>query len=345
MIRDMAARIISLVFACALAIVALGCAFGPRASVWAAGGLVAAGFLALCNTMPWLYRADAYYVEPENAAVRWPEARTLRSFKGNDRLLFCLHGFPSTPADFRKVEAVATERGWDLFAPLLPGCGTDPEDIKSTNWAQFIACARDHWMEQRPLYRRVCLVGSSVGGSFCLSLAREFCADPALAPGAVATIGSPAVLNAFLRYGLVRSPLLYAARFLGAFIPSLGAGLPDPARPGEDGDGDWKGYLGVYPRQAYSLQVGLREMERNLGAVTCPALICHATSDRVVSFANAAIIAGGLGSDRIEAYIANMNAFGHARHNLLLYDSQRDRVWKRILDFFDDVGSDHAESG
>ena len=42
-----------------------------------------------------------------------------------------------------------------------------------------------------------------------------------------------------------------------------------------------------------------------------------------------------LGSGDIEAYVANMNGFKHMKHNLVLYDSQRDKVWKRILDFFE----------
>ncbi len=335
------------------------------AAIAALLALVAVGF---ANTLPWFYRPKKAYAPLDPARVRWPDALPLESFKGSDRLLFCVHGFPSTPSDFRKLEKQSNERGWDMYAPLLPGCGTAWQDILATSWEQYLAFISERWRELRPRYRHVCLVGSSLGGSLALALAEELAeelaekaekaeAGPAEVPGgegdaglsaaagsigpdALATIGSPAVLNALLRHGLMRSPLIYLARFMGAFIPSIGAGYPDPERAGEDGDGDWKGYIGVYPRQTYTLQLGLRAMERRLGLIRCPALICHARGDRIVSFANAGIVARGLGSARVERYDADMGGFRHAQHNLLLYDSQRERAWERILGFFESALAD-----
>ena len=299
--------------------------------------LVALGLAAigLWNTTPVLFKPDPRYAATQPERVRWPEARPIEPSGKHRRLVFCIHGFPSTPSDFRKIVAASEARGWDVAAPLLPGCGTEPKDFLSTEWSQYLAAVRDEWARLRPRYESACLVGTSMGGSLALALAAETCADPAHAPAGVATIGSPAVLNAWLRYGLVMHPLIYLSRMLGAIIPSIGAALPDPARKGEDGDGDWKGYLGIYTRQTYSLQVGLRDMERRLPAVTCPALVCHARGDRMVDFRNASIIMARLGSGDIEAYVANMNGFKHMKHNLVLYDSQRDKVWKRILDFFE----------
>lgn len=310
-------------------------ALGPMVPVVFAMVALAAFAIGLWNTTPILYRPDARYKKTAPERLRWPEAAPVLASGRQRRLILCVHGFPSTPADYRKVMALSEARGWDLAAPLLPGCGSAPADLLSTGWSQYLAALRDEWTTLRPRYDSLCLVGTSMGGSLALALASELCHDPATAPAAIATIGSPAVLNAWLRYGLMPHPLLYLARMLGAIVPSIGAALPDPARKGEDGDGDWKGYLGVYPRQAYSLQVGLREMERRLPLVRCPALICHARGDRMVDFRNAAILANRIGANDIEGYVANMDDFGHMRHNLMLYDSQRDRVWKRILDFFE----------
>ncbi len=321
--------------------------------------LVAVG---LANTLPWFYAPKKAYAPSDPARVRWPDALPLESFKGNDRLLFCVHGFPSTPSDFRKLEKPSNERGWDMYAPLLPGCGTAWQDILDTSWEQYLAFIGDRWRELRPRYRHVCIVGASLGGSLALALAEELAderaAKPAgqaggaglsaapgsISPDALATIGSPAVLNALLRHGLVRSPLIYLSRFMGAFIPSIGAGYPDPERAGEDGDADWKGYIGVYPRQTYTLQLGLRAMERRLGLVRCPTLVCHARGDRIVPFANAGIVARGLGSARVERYDADMGGFKHAQHNLLLYDSQRERAWERILGSFESALADGRQA-
>jgi esterase/lipase len=193
----------------------------------------------------------------------------------------------------------------------------------------------DTWRRLRPRYDQACIVGISMGGALTLGLAEEACADPAMAPLAITTIGAPAVLNSWYKYGLITSPLIYFARILGKIVPSMGTGYPDPLRDEEDGGGEWKGYTGIFTRQTHSLQLGMREVERNLPRITCPALVCHGRGDRIVDFRNAGIIMSRLGSSDIEAYIANMDKFCHNRHNLLLYESQRERLWARILEFFD----------
>jgi carboxylesterase len=308
---------------------------GPAALAFAAGFALLAVAVGLWNTLPVMYTQHPEYKPTPREQLHWPEAAPIEPSGRHRRLIFGVHGFPSTPADFRRLVDVCDARGWDLAAPLLPGCGTAPNDLLGTEWSQYLAMVRDTWAAIRPRYDHACIVGISMGGALSLALAEETCADPALAPGAIATIGAPAVLNAWYRHGLVTSPLIYLARTLGAVVPAMGIGYPDPDREREDGAGAWKGYSGTYTRQTHSLQLGMRSTERHLPEVTCPALVCHARGDKIVDFRNAGIICSRLGSKDIEAYIANMDEFGHNRHNLLAYDSQRDRVWNRILDFFE----------
>jgi carboxylesterase len=289
----------------------------------------------LWNTTPFLFKPRPAYILPSPEKVRWPEALPIQPAGRHRRLILCVHGFPSTPADFRKILAVSDARGWDVAAPLLPGCGTEPKDILATEWSQYLAAVTDIWDRLRPNYDEACMVGISMGGALVLALAEATCADPARAPLAMSTVAAPITLNAWTRHGIVKSPLLYAARFLGPIVPSIGAAFPDPDRVGEDGDNDWKGYLGTYTKQSYTLQVGMRAVERRLPQVTCPILVCHARGDRMVDFRNAGILMSQVGSNDIEAYTANMDQFRHKQHNLLAYDSQRDRVWSRILDFFE----------
>lgn len=317
-------------------IVGLAMASFGMGAVWMTLGL--AGLVlafVLWNTTPLLFKPRPAYVPPSPERVHWPEALPIEPTGRHRRLILCVHGFPSTPADFRKLLAVSDARGWDIASPLLPGCGTAPADLLATEWSQYLAAVTDTWNRLRPRYDEACVVGISMGGALSLALAEATCADPALAPLALATVAAPVVLNAWARHGIVKSPLLYAARFLAPIMPAIRAAYPDPDRIGEDGDTDWKGYLGTYTRQSYTLQVGMRAVERALPAVTCPILVCHARGDRMVDFRNAGIIMSQVGSSDIEAYTANMDQFRHRQHNLLAYDSQRDRVWSRILDFFE----------
>lgn len=305
-----------------------------------ASGLLALVALAFAfSTTRAFHRPGAAYSRPEPSRLRWPEAAPVESFRGHDRLLFCAHGFPSTPADFRKLAELSHELGWDLYAPLLPGCGTDWRDILSTDWEQYLALATDDFRRLAPRYGRVCAAGTSMGGSLLLAMEGRLAASGEPGPDAIATVGSPAVVNALLRHGVVMNPLAYFARAVGLFLPAIKPGYPDPGREGEDGDGDWKGYLGSYPRQAYSIAMGLRDMERRLASTRCPVLVMHARGDRIVPMRNALILAAGLGRSPAELILLDMPGATHAMHNLILYDSVRERVWRRILAFFES-GSD-----
>ena len=270
-----------------------------------------------------------------SAPVYHPDAEPFHERAGNDRLLFCVHGFPSTPGDFHRTWPLVKARGWDMAGPLLPGCGTHPRDLLATSWWDYLEHVKTEYIRLRKEYKTVCLVGSSMGGSLALAAAEEFCGSPELRPHGLATIGSPAVVNAYFRHGIVMNPLGYAARVLGWFIPSIGAAFEDPSRVGEDGDGNWKGYIGTYPRQAWTLQAGLSQMEKRLPEIDCPVFISHARYDKVVPHRNSFVMAEGVSSKQSHLYMANMDEFGHARHNLVLYDSQREKVWKAILDFFE----------
>lgn len=311
------------------------CRWGPPVLLWAASVSAAAAAFLYWNLKPPPPRTRFVLPPPADAdRLLHPDAAPLAQLKGHRDLLFCVHGFPATPADFRPFLAEADVLGYDMAAALLPGCGTTPRDLGGQDYDSFLHHVRSEYLRLRPRYERVFLVGQSLGGTLALALAQEYCAVPALAPAALAAIGAPVVLNSLVRHGMVRHPLIYGARFLGIFTAALGARVPDPDREGEDGDRRWLGYEGIYPRIVRSFQARLPEVERKLRRVTCPVLICHARGDRMTDYRNAAILACGVGSDRIETYTANMDRFRHIRHSLLLYDSQRDRVRERILRFF-----------
>lgn len=285
------------------------------------------------------HREDAAYALTDPSRLMVPEAAPISIEAGRDGAVLFLHGFPSSPAHYRDLCACASDAGFDAFAPLLPGHGGEPEDLLKTNFSQYLAFVRDFYLERRPRYREFHLVGSSMGGAYALALAQEFGSGSPLAPSSLSTIGTPLYLFAPGK-GVWSHPLVGLARLLGVFAPSIGAGLPDPAREGQDGDGRWKGYLGLYPRQAYSLMLGLRGIRRRLGLVTCPIYVFHARRDRISGYGNAAAVMRGVGSRLIRHWTANMDAFSHMRHDLLLYDSQRLRVWAELEAFFRECGRD-----
>jgi carboxylesterase len=304
-------------------------------SALCAGAAIAAGVLLFLvfNLTSVFHRENPEYAPTSLSRLRAPEMAPYRREGGNERAVLLVHGFPSSPGHYRDICDQFFAEGYDAFAPLLPGHGTRPSDIHGTNFSQYYAFIRDYYLERRAAYRQFHLVGSSMGGVYSLRLAQEFGDDPRLAPSSVSTIGTPLIFFAPWR-GIWTYPLIGIARAIGAFLPSVGAKDCETDRTGEDGDGRWRGYLGAYPKQAYSLLLGARAARKGLPLVRCPAYVFHARTDRIADYRNASVLMRGLGSPTIRHWAAAMEGFSHMRHDLLLYDSQRYRVLSELLRFF-----------
>ncbi len=280
------------------------------------------------------HRESSEYRKPDLSRLMSPLAAPVEIDRGRGRAVLFLHGYPATPFAFREPCAWADLEGYDAFAPLLPGCGTLPEDFTRVDLSQIYAFARDEYMRIRASRDEVHLVGSSMGGSLALRLAEEFSGTDR-APSSLVTVGSPVVLLSPFE-GVWTYPHAPFARALGWFARSVNARIPESGREGEDGSERWLGYAGIFPRQTHSLILFLRSVRKGLPMIACPYLNMHCRTDRTVSFRNQAIIvrAAGTGNPArrsVKALAADMPGKRHTRHDLFLYDSTRRIAWDAAL--------------
>ena len=91
--------------------------------------------------------------------------------RGRFRGCLLLHGFASSPADFRGVYRALDDAGWDVHAPRLPGHGTSPDELAQVSAPQMREGARRHYRKLRRRYDTVALVGFSMGGLLATGLA------------------------------------------------------------------------------------------------------------------------------------------------------------------------------
>lgn len=85
-----------------------------------------------------------------------------------------LHGFPGSPAEMRPLGEYLAERNITVWAPLLAGLGTIPEDLFGVQWRDWIAGAEAGLLH---LFRRcptIFAVGLSMGGALSFYLAAHF---------------------------------------------------------------------------------------------------------------------------------------------------------------------------
>ncbi len=290
--------------------------------------------LIVLNETSLFHRENPEFTIPENRTFLCDEAAPFHIKTGSEKAVLFVHGFPSTPAVYRWAAGELSKEGWDCAAPLLPGFGTDWHDLISTNYSQWYSYLSEYYRDLRKLYKKLFIVGTSMGGALTLKLAEDFSSDPELAPDGIVTIAAPVFINKIFFKGILKNPGYYFVRTIGWFVKSWKAENVKTESPNNvDGRGRWRGYDGIFPVQTYSLKIGLKKIGRDLERVTVPHLIFHDRGDRTVPFENSLYIAGKVKSPSVELRITRIGPVNHEHHNLLIYDSTRKDVLEGIKNF------------
>ncbi|GAW31385.1 carboxylesterase [Carboxydocella sp. JDF658] len=92
-------------------------------------------------------------------------------FPGNRTGIVLIHGFTGSPGEVEPLGRALAAQGWTVQVPLLPGHGTDVEELARTCWRDWVAAAEKAVVELRQKCDRVYLAGLSMGGLISLYLA------------------------------------------------------------------------------------------------------------------------------------------------------------------------------
>ncbi|WP_070777269.1 carboxylesterase [Brevibacterium sp. HMSC07C04] len=86
--------------------------------------------------------------------------------------ILAVHGFTGSPASMRPLaQALHTATGAPVRVPLLPGHGTDLDDMASSTWEQWCSAVDRTADELRSECSQIVLIGLSMGGALCLHTA------------------------------------------------------------------------------------------------------------------------------------------------------------------------------
>ena len=220
-----------------------------------------------------------------------------------------VHGWTGSPAHLRPLAAVLNEAGYGVVGPLLAGHGTTLEDMVKTGWRDWVRSATEAALEAKAGGGRLHLVGLSMGGIISLLLAPVVDAD------SVTTINAPQVV--WDRRAPLARPYRGSTRIDHGEPP-----IPAPAEVSE------------YQQQYNGTPIGtiaelwdlINAARRNLGKVTCPALVIQSKSDETVRPKSGEIIYDGLGSSR-----KGLVWLERSRHVAVL-DVERDVIADAILE-------------
>ena len=94
-------------------------------------------------------------------------------WKGSDRAVLLIHGFPGTPAEMRPLGLALAERGWTVEGLMLPGMGRDISTLhqrRLSDWTGAVACALERLRKD---FTTVLVAGYSMGGALAIDAAAK----------------------------------------------------------------------------------------------------------------------------------------------------------------------------
>ena len=200
----------------------------------------------------------------------------LHAADGNqNRALLFLHGLTGTPKEQSTFLQPFADAGWNVFAPMLPGHATHPDDLTFVRRDDWRAVARAKLEELHATYSVVAVAGLSMGGV----LAVDAVAHASKPPAALILLATPAWIKDKL--GQIALPWLHLTPLKYALI-KLKTDGSDVALPQEKRRRVNYQYTPVSTlTQVHHL---IREAVAVAKNITCPTLIIHSRRDETAPY-------------------------------------------------------------
>jgi len=235
-------------------------------------------------------------------------------FEGTkDEAVLLIHGFTGTPAQMRPLGDALAAAGYAVRGILLPGHGTNLREMERTGWTDWLGAAEEALKDLLATYRKVDVIGFSMGGLIALNLAARF-------PVArFATISAPIRLQSMI------APLTPVLSLFRRYQPWN----PEPRISGEVREPYTEGYPGFPVRCAGQLDTLRRKTLRRLADVKAPVLIAQSCMDSTVDLDSPYYL-----YDHVSSVYREVLLLERSRHNALL-GPEREHLNADLIRFLD----------
>lgn len=95
-------------------------------------------------------------------------------YKRGKKSVLLLHGFSSTPQELKELGKYLANAGITVYAPLLPGHGTKPEDMLKVSWQDWLNCAGEGMKKLEENSGEIYLIGSSMGANIAFIISQKY---------------------------------------------------------------------------------------------------------------------------------------------------------------------------
>jgi len=205
-------------------------------------------------------------------------------YPGRAPALLAFHGFGGTPLEVELLVDVARELGLAAWAPLLPGHGTHPRELKKTRWSDWMKGA-EACFDELARSGRVILGGLSLGSLVAAKLAAD---HPECVLGLMLLANAAWLTAPFPAWALAGAAALRLPDFS---LPKSVSDIADPAARR-----DHLSYASQPVHAAIEVLRAGQHMQSEFSRVICPVLLAHGERDRVCPCSNAERVARLLGT-------------------------------------------------
>jgi carboxylesterase len=236
---------------------------------------------------------------------------------GNEKAALLIHGFGDTPYDLKPLAIALYKEGIAVYAPLLPGHGTSVRDFARSGKKDWIAASDKAFDELSRRYRKVYVVGFSMGGDITLDIAAK------KKPAAVVLLAPCVFINGQSRFITPEYTVKNLSRFL--FTDYV---ITHPSFSFDKKAIEGRPVYDLFPIKALRELVSLEEsVRRELPEVKEPLLVIQSKNDPTVDISGPDYIMNHVSSRDKGVFWVERS--GH----LLCLDAEKERVIKKVSEF------------
>lgn len=199
---------------------------------------------------------------------------SLRNDRASDKAVLLIHGYAGYPGELVRPSIDLYGKGFDIYCPRLPGCGTTGEDFSKAKGEDWLRVVTNAASDLRGRYSKLYVLGHSMGSALVILASESVHFDRIV-------LAAPAVSDE-------KPPLLLkAVSTVRKKEPKEWHPDPEYVLYYEDAPSD-DPYLGKeywswnYTRQSYELLSLMHEAFLKAGKIDVPALIIVGGEDLVV---------------------------------------------------------------
>lgn len=237
--------------------------------------------------------------------------------KGNEKAALLIHGFGATPYDLKPLAIALDKEGIAVYAPLLPGHGTSVLDFGRSGEKEWIAASDKAFDELSGKYRKVYVVGFSMGGDIALDIAAK------KKPAAVVLLAPCVFINGQNKFITPEYSIKNLSRFLLTDYV-----ITQPSFCYDKKVLEGRPVYDLFPINTLRQLVSLEESARQeLPEVKEPLLVIQSKNDPTVDSSGPGYVMARVSSGDKGVFWVERS--GH----LLVLDAEKDRVIKKVSEF------------